>query len=35
MMKFEVNQISEEIENPSLQIETSKMLRESDEEKIK
>jgi hypothetical protein len=34
-MKFEINQISEEIENPSLQIEASKMSREFDEEKTK
>jgi hypothetical protein len=34
-MKFEVNQISENFENPSLQIETSKMSKELDEEKTK
>ncbi len=31
-MKFEVNQISDEIENPSLQTKTSKMSRESNKE---
>jgi hypothetical protein len=32
--EIEVNQISEEIENPNLQIEVSRMSRKSDEKKI-
>ncbi len=34
-MKFEVNQISEEIENPNMQTKASRVSKESDEEKNK
>jgi hypothetical protein len=34
-MKFEVNQISEEIENTNMQTKASRVSKESDEEKNK
>jgi hypothetical protein len=34
-MKFEINQISEEIENPNLQTKASRVSKEFDEEKNK